>query len=69
MKNIAEPREAPTPKVDLEPFISEESVSRDGNTLKKADEAKKKSWRMRTEMRTMEQEQSLRGDVFCEYQV
>ena len=73
MKNIAEPRGTPTAKVDWEPFSSEESISRDGNPHgeKKRNENRKKE-RLEDEKRDenhVEQEQSLRGDVFCEYQV
>lgn len=73
MKNIAEPRGTLTPKVDLEPFISEESVSRDGNPHReKKRNGNRKKERLEDENRDenhVEQEQSLRGDVFCEYQV
>ena len=73
MKNIAEPRGTPTAKVDWEPFSSEESISRDGNPHgeKKRNENRKKK-RLEDKKRDenhVEQEQSLRGDVFCEYQV
>ncbi|XP_070145879.1 epidermal growth factor-like protein 6 [Ovis canadensis] len=68
MKNIAEPRGTPTPKVDLEPFISEESVSRDGNPHReKKRNGNRKKERLEDENRDenhVEQEQSLRGDVF-----
>nr|XP_025132615.1 epidermal growth factor-like protein 6 [Bubalus bubalis] len=68
MKNIAEPRGTPTAKVDWEPFSSEESISRDGNPHgeKKRNENRKKK-RLEDKKRDenhVEQEQSLRGDVF-----
>uniref|UniRef100_A0A8B9WXV2 EGF like domain multiple 6 n=1 Tax=Bos mutus grunniens TaxID=30521 RepID=A0A8B9WXV2_BOSMU len=68
MKNITEPRGTPTTKVDSEPFSSEESISRDGNPHgeKKRNENRKKE-RLEDEKRDenhVEQEQSLRGDVF-----
>uniref|UniRef100_A0A452DT68 EGF-like domain-containing protein n=1 Tax=Capra hircus TaxID=9925 RepID=A0A452DT68_CAPHI len=73
MKNIAEPRGTPTPKVDSEPFSSEESISRDGNPHR---EKKRNGYRKKERLEDenidenhVEQEQSLRGDVFCEYQV
>lgn len=73
MKNITEPRGTPTTKVDSEPFSSEESISRDGNPHgeKNRNENRKKE-RLEDEKRDenhVEQEQSLHGDVFCEYQV
>ena len=73
MKNTEGSRGTPTPKVDLEPFSSEDNVSRDGNPHgeKKRNEHRKKE-KLEDEKRDenhVEQEQSLRGDVFCEYQV
>lgn len=72
---ITEPSGTPTPKVNLQPFNSEESVSRDGNPdgdKEKNEERKKEE--LEEEKRDekalknhVEQEQSLRGDVFCEY--
>ncbi|KAJ1057788.1 hypothetical protein K5549_013128 [Capra hircus] len=68
MKNIAEPRGTPTPKVDSEPFSSEESISRDGNPHReKKRNGNRKKERLEDENRDenhVEQEQSLRGDVF-----
>ncbi|KAB0392633.1 hypothetical protein E2I00_002745 [Balaenoptera physalus] len=72
MKNIAEPGGTPAPKVDSQPFNSEESVSRDGNPPgeKKRDEERKKEG-LEEERRDekalanhVEEQQSLRGDVF-----
>ncbi|XP_014584246.3 epidermal growth factor-like protein 6 isoform X2 [Equus przewalskii] len=69
---ITEPSGTPTPKVNLQPFNSEESVSRDGNPdgdKEKNEERKKEE--LEEEKRDekalknhVEQEQSLRGDVF-----
>ena len=72
-ENIAEPRGTPTTKVDSEPFSSEESISRDGNPHgeKNRNENRKKE-RLEDEKRDenhVQQEQSLHGDVFCEYQI
>ena len=75
MKNIAEPGGTPAPKVDSQPFNSEESVSRDGNPPgeRKRNEERKKEG-LEEEKRDekalanhVEEQQSLRGDVFCEY--
>ncbi|KAM9669276.1 epidermal growth factor-like protein 6 isoform 1-T1 [Dama dama] len=68
MKTIEGSRGTPTPKVDLESFSSEDNVSRDGNPHgeKKKNEHRKKE-RLEDEKRDenhVEQEQSLRGDVF-----
>ncbi|KAM9041459.1 epidermal growth factor-like protein 6 isoform 2-T3 [Megaptera novaeangliae] len=72
MKNITEPGGTPAPKVDSQPFNSEESVSRDGNPPgeKKRDEERKKEG-LEEERRDekalanhVEEQQSLRGDVF-----
>ncbi|XP_052518744.1 epidermal growth factor-like protein 6 [Budorcas taxicolor] len=68
MKNITEPRGTPTPKVDSEPFSSEESISRDGNPHReKKRNGNGKKERLEDENRDenhVVQEQSLRGDVF-----
>lgn len=76
MKNvITEPAGTPSPKVNLQPFNSEESVSRDvspnggekGNEGRKNKELEEEQ-RDKTALKNhVEQEQSLRGDVFCEY--
>ncbi|OWJ99576.1 hypothetical protein Celaphus_00010141 [Cervus elaphus hippelaphus] len=68
MKTIEGSRGTPTPKVDLESFSSEDNVSRVGNPHgeKKRNEHRKKE-RLEDEKRDenhVEQEQSLRGDVF-----
>lgn len=73
MKNIAEPGGTPAPKVDSQPFNSEESISRDANphgTKKRNEERKKEG--LEEEKRDekalashVQEEQSLLGDVFC----
>lgn len=72
---IVEPAGTPAPKGNLQPFDSEESVSRDGNPNggKRENEERKKEGleeekREETALKNhVEQERSLRGDVFCEY--
>lgn len=72
---ITEPAGTPSPKVNLRPFDSEESISRDASSggEKKGNE-ERKNMGLEEEKRDkavlknhVEQEQSLRGDVFCEY--
>ena len=72
---ITEPAGTPAPKGNLWPFDSEDSVSRDGNLNggnKETEERKKQGLGEETRDEAalknhVEQEQSLRGDVFCEY--
>ncbi|XP_007472256.1 PREDICTED: LOW QUALITY PROTEIN: EGF-like-domain, multiple 6 [Lipotes vexillifer] len=74
MKDIAEPGGTPAPKVDSQPFNSEESISRDGNphgTKKRNEERKKARGFLEEEKRDekalashVQEEQSLLGDVF-----
>ncbi|EPY76826.1 EGF-like-domain, multiple 6 [Camelus ferus] len=78
IKNIiTEPVGTPAPKVNLQPFSSEESVSRDGDPSgerKRNEEGKKEG--LEEERRDekalenhVEQEQSLRGDVFSDLNI
>lgn len=72
---ITEPAGTPSPKVNLWPFDSEKSVFRGGhpNGEKKVNEERKdeglgEEKRDETASKNhVEQEQRLRGDVFCEY--
>lgn len=74
IKNVTpEPTSTPTPKVNLQPFNYEDSVSRGGNSHgdKKGNEEKMKEGleeekREEKALKNDIEEQSLRGDVFCE---
>lgn len=76
IKNVTpEPTGTRHPKVNLQPFSNEETVSRNGNSNgeKKRNEERMKEGHeeQKREEKALkndvEQEQSLRGDVFCEY--
>lgn len=73
---ITEPAGTPAPKGNLWPFASEDSISRAGNPNGGNRETEKREKQGLGEEETrdeaalknhVEQEQSLRGDVFCEY--